>query len=407
MATYTLTHVAKKPVSFWLPVLGLAGAITGFLVGTANGSSLIGLLIGAAVIAAIGFVCLEILGTSMEKVSRMAVFGLFIVAGFVLGGLAGAIVGFLFGLFFQWFIFWIGEGRYRARLVPYLTPGQVLWHYAFRVICGAIFVFLITPILVVMPLSFNSQDFFTFTPEMLRFEAEGYSLKHYRDFFTNNEWQRSFKNSLIIAPIATVISVTLGTLAAIGLSQSHVPGRRAIMAILISPMIVPLIISATGMFFFYSKIGLFLEGTIGLDKNTVGYIKVVLAHAVLGIPFVIITVTATLVGFDRSLTRAAANMGAGPVTTFFRVQMPLILPGVISGGLFAFITSFDEVVVVLFVGSASQKTLPWQMFTGLREQISPTILAVATILVAMSILLLLTVELLRRRSERLRGMSPG
>ena len=102
----------------------------------------------------------------------------------------------------------------------------MLWHYTFLFICGAIFVFLITPILVVMPLSFNAQDFFTFTPEMLRLDPEGYSLKHYRDFFTNNEWQRSFKNSLIIAPIATIISVSLGTLAAIGLSQSHVPGRR-------------------------------------------------------------------------------------------------------------------------------------------------------------------------------------
>ena len=289
----------------------------------------------------------------------------------------------------------------------YATFGQRVWHYAFRVICALIFIFLITPILVVIPLSFNSQNFFTFTPEMLSFDPEGYSLKHYRDFFTDNEWQRSFKNSLIIAPIATMISVSLGTLAAIGLSQSHVPFRRAIMAILISPMIVPLIISATGMFFFYSKIGNFMEGSMGLDKNLVGYIKVILAHAVLGIPFVIITVTATLVGFDRSLTRAAANMGANPVTTFFRVQMPLILPGVISGGLFAFITSFDEVVVVLFVGSAQQQTLPWQMFTGLREQISPTILAAATILVSVSILLLATVELLRRRSERLRGLSPG
>ncbi|SEK75984.1 putative spermidine/putrescine transport system permease protein [Roseovarius nanhaiticus] len=289
----------------------------------------------------------------------------------------------------------------------YATFGQRVWYYAFRVICALIFIFLITPILVVIPLSFNAENFFTFTPEMLSFDPDGYSLKHYRDFFTNNEWQRSFKNSLIIAPIATLISVSLGTLAAIGLSQSHVPFRRAIMAILISPMIVPLIISATGMFFFYSKIGNFMENSIGLDKNLVGYIKVILAHAVLGIPFVIITVTATLVGFDRSLTRAAANMGANPVTTFFRVQMPLILPGVISGGLFAFITSFDEVVVVLFVGSASQKTLPWQMFTGLREQISPTILAVATILVCISIALLTTVELLRRRSERLRGMSPG
>ncbi len=263
-------------------------------------------------------------------------------------------------------------------------------------IVGAILVFLITPIIVVMPLSFNAEDFFTFTPEMLRLDPEGYSLKHYRDFLTNPEWTNAVKNSLIIAPIATILSVSLGTLAAIGLSQSHVPGRRAIMAILISPMIVPLIISATGMYFFYSKIG--IVGTLP---------GVILAHAVLGIPFVIITVTATLVGFDRSLTRAAANMGAGPITTFFRVQMPLILPGVISGGLFAFITSFDEVVVVIFIGSAKLQTLPWQMFTGLREQISPTILAAATILVGISICLLATVEMLRRRSERLRGMSPS
>ena len=296
-------------------------------------------------------------------------------------------------------------GKYREHLLPYLTPAQVFWHYAFRFICGLIFFFLVAPIIVVMPLSFNAQDFFTFTTEMLQLDPEGYSLKHYRDFFTNNEWQRSFKNSIIIAPISTILSVSLGTLAAIGLSQSHVPFKRAIMAILISPMIVPLIISATGMFFFYSTVGNFLENTFGLDKNFVGYIKVVLAHAALGIPFVIITVTATLVGFDDSLTRAAANMGANPVKTFFRVQMPLILPGVISGGLFAFITSFDEVVVIMFVGSASQKTLPWQMFTGLREQISPTILAVATILVGISIALLVTIELLRRRSERLRGIS--
>ena len=407
MSTYKLTHVEKKPLSFSLPVLAAAGAFAGYFVGTAQGSTLLGMLIGAIVLAAIGFVCFSVLTLEQEKMARWGIFALILVTGAVLGGLPGAVVGALFGAFFQWFVYWIGEGRYRKKLVPYLTPGQVLWHFSFRVICGAIFVFLITPILVVLPLSFNAQDFFTFTPEMLRFEPEGYSLKHYRDFFTNNEWQRSFKNSLIIAPIATIISVSLGTLAAIGLSQSHVPGRRAIMAVLISPMIVPLIISATGMFFFYSDIGSFLEGTVGIGKTVVGYIKVILAHAVLGIPFVIITVTATLVGFDRSLTRAAANMGADPVTTFFRVQMPLILPGVISGGLFAFITSFDEVVVVLFVGSASQKTLPWQMFTGLREQISPTILAVATILVVISIALLTTVELLRRRSERLRGMSPG
>jgi putative spermidine/putrescine transport system permease protein len=280
-------------------------------------------------------------------------------------------------------------------LPVYASPIQKLWYYTFRLICAVIFFFLIFPIMVIIPLSFNAQDFFTFTPEMLALDPAGYSLKHFRDFFTNADWQLAMRNSLAIAPMATLISVTLGTLAAIGLSQSHVPFKRAIMAILISPMIVPLIISAAGMYFFFSSIG--LQGT---------YWGVVFAHAILGIPFVIITVTATLVGFDRSLTRAAASMGAGPVTTFFRIQMPLILPGVISGGLFAFVTSFDEVVVVLFVGSASQKTLPWQMFIGLREQISPTILAVATLMVVLSIALLASLEALRRRNERLRGMTP-
>ncbi len=400
-----LTPISRKPMSMVLPSVALAGAFAGVFVGAGNGSIFLGIIGGAALIAALAWIYIAVLKD--ENLARwITILGLGI-AGFLISGPMGGVLGLLGGWFFAWFIYWLYEGRYRRKLLPYLTAKQVFYHYLFRVICGAIFVFLITPILVVLPLSFNAQDFFTFTPEMLRLDPEGYSLKHYRDFFTNNEWQRSFKNSLIIAPIATVISVSLGTLAAIGLSQSHVPGRRAIMGILISPMIVPLIISATGMFFFYSDIGRFMEGTLGMNKNFVGYVKVILAHAVLGIPFVIITVTATLVGFDRSLTRAAANMGAGPVRTFFKIQMPLILPGVISGGLFAFITSFDEVVVVLFVGSASQKTLPWQMFTGLREQISPTILAVATILVVISIALLTTVELLRRRSERLRGLSPA
>ncbi|HMQ93310.1 MAG TPA: ABC transporter permease [Amaricoccus sp.] len=283
-----------------------------------------------------------------------------------------------------------------AALPPYASTGQRLWYWGFRAICVAVLFFLIMPILVIIPLSFNAENFFTFTKRMLALNPEAYSLKHYQDFFSNPDWQQALRNSVTIAPVATLLAVALGTLAAVGLSQPHVPFRGAIMAILISPMIVPLIISAAGMYFFYSRIG--LQGT---------YWGVVLAHAALGIPFVIITVTATLVGFDRSLVRAAANMGAGPVRTFFKVQMPLILPGVISGALFAFITSFDEVVVVLFVGSAAQKTLPWQMFIGLREQISPTILAVATILIAISVVLLTVLELLRRRSEKLRGMSPG
>ena len=397
--------ISEKSITFVVGLMALFGGVIGLIVGVANGSGFWGALLG--VFFAVVVSLLGVLFERNETAIRYAVCAFLVLVSFYYLGPVGIFLGLFLGWFLGWFLFWLRQGRYRNHLQPYLSPGQVLWHYTFRIICGIIFTFLITPILVVMPLSFNAQDFFTFTPEMLQFDPEGYSLKHYKDFFTNNEWQRSFKNSLLIAPVATLVSVSLGTLAAIGLSQSHVPFKRAITAILISPMIVPLIISATGMFFFYSHVGNFLEDRIGLDKNFVGYVKVILAHSVLGIPFVIITVTATLVGFDSSLTRAAANMGADPVRTFFKIQMPLILPGVISGGLFAFITSFDEVVVVMFVGSTNQKTLPWQMFTGLREQISPTILAVATILVAISIALLVTLELLRRRSERLRGLSPS
>ena len=400
-----MTDIPDKSSTFVLILTGLLGGLFGLIIGIANGLGVWGLVIGSLLAILVSFIGISF--SQNERKIKYIICALLVISFFYYLGPMGILLGVSIGWFFGWFLFWLFHKRYRANLQPYLSQGQVLWHYTFRIICGVIFVFLITPILVVMPLSFNAQDFFTFTPEMLQFEPEGYSLKHYRDFFTNNEWQRSFKNSLLIAPIATLVSVSLGTLAAIGLSQSHVPFKRAITAILISPMIVPLIISATGMFFFYSHVGNFLEGTIGLDKNFVGYVKVILAHSVLGIPFVIITVTATLVGFDSSLTKAAANMGANPIKTFFKIQMPLILPGVISGGLFAFITSFDEVVVVMFVGSTNQKTLPWQMFTGLREQISPTILAVATILVAISIALLITLEMLIRRSERLRGITPS
>ena len=280
-----------------------------------------------------------------------------------------------------------------ASLPPYLSTPERVWHYGFRILCGLIFFFLIFPLIVVVPLSFNALPFFTFTKEMLAFDPAGYSLKWYADFFTNLNWQGAVQNSLVIAFFATLLSTTLGTLAALGLSRPTMPGKTLIMSILISPMIVPLIISAAGMFFFYSRIG--LQGT---------HIGVILAHAALGTPFVVITVTATLVGFDNSLIRAAASLGASPATTFFKVIVPLILPGVISGALFAFVTSFDEVVVVLFVGSFRQRTIPWQMFSGIREHISPTILAVATILVLVSIALLVSVELLRRRGERLRGV---
>lgn len=273
---------------------------------------------------------------------------------------------------------------------------ETIWYYTFRVLCGMIFFFLIAPIVIIIPLSFNSVPFFTFTTEMLSLDPAGYSLKWYQDFFTDLNWQGAVQNSFIIAILSTLISTTLGTIAALGLSRSEMPAKTVVMGILISPMIVPLIISAAGMFFFYTNIGL---------AST--HLGVILAHAALATPFVVITVTATLVGFDQSLIRAAATLGASPVVTFFKVIVPLILPGVISGALFAFVTSFDEVVVVKFVGSYEQRTIPWAMFSGIREQISPTILAVATLLIILSASLLAALELLRRRNERLRGMSPG
>ncbi|GGB80522.1 polyamine ABC transporter permease [Marinobacterium zhoushanense] len=281
-----------------------------------------------------------------------------------------------------------------AALPAYATTLDRIWHYGYRTLCALIFLFLIGPILVIIPLSFNAEPYFTFSREMLALDPAGYSMRWYNEFFSSSTWLHAIKNSFLIGIASTALATVLGTLAALGLSRPHMPFRGLIMSILISPMIVPLIISAAGMFFFYSSVNL---------SQT--YLGVVLAHTALGIPFVVITVTATLSGFDHSLTRAAASLGASPGYTFFKVILPLVTPGVVSGALFAFITSFDEVVVVIFLSGVEQRTLPLQMWAGIREQISPTILAVATILVAMSILLLTVLEVLRRRSERLRGIS--
>ncbi len=308
-------------------------------------------------------------------------------------------------------------------LPTYADPLERAWHYAYLAICTMIFVFLIAPIIVIIPLSFNAEPFFTFTRKMLTLDPQGYSLRWYdalltvgmqtpdaprdgswwSDLWQNAAWVQAARNSVIIGLGATVLSTGLGTLAALGLSRPEMPYRRLIMAVLISPMIVPVIIVATGMFFFFSNPCVMLGVECG--RLTSSYAGVVLAHAVLGVPFVIITVTATLSGFDQSLIRAASSLGARPPTIFFNVILPLILPGVISGGLFAFITSFDEVVAVMFIAGPDQQTIPRQMWNGIREQISPTILAVATILVALSIALLTTIELLRRRSDRLRGVT--
>ncbi len=263
-------------------------------------------------------------------------------------------------------------------------PGRV----AYLAFCTLVFVFLVAPILVIIPLSFNAEPYFTFTEGMLRLDPDAWSLRWYREIVENEAWTGSLVNSLVIGVSATVLATVLGTLAALGLASPFMPGRRAIMGILISPMVTPVIIAAAGMFFFYSG--------LGLGQTHLG---IILAHATLGVPFVVVTVTATLAAYDPNLNRAAASLGAGPWTTFRRVQLPLIAPGVISGALFAFAVSFDEVVVVLFMGGVDQRTIPRQMWSGIREQISPAILAVATFLIAFAALLLLTVEWLRRRNN--------
>jgi putative spermidine/putrescine transport system permease protein len=281
--------------------------------------------------------------------------------------------------------------------LPNYTPMHYrLWHYTYLTICGLVFFFLVAPLFVILPLSFNAEQYIHFSKGMIALDPDAFSLRWYEDMIygTKNPWGLAAKNSIIIAFFATIGSTILGTVAALGLSSRHMPYKAAFMAVLISPMIVPLIISGTAIFFFMAKAGLAATFT-----------GIVLAHIILGTPFVVITVTATLTGFDHSVTRAAASLGSNPVNTFMKVTLPLILPGVISGALFAFVTSFDEVVVVMFLAGLENTTIPIQMWVGLREQLSPTILAVATCLIIMSTLILVSAELLRRRSERLRGIN--
>ena len=281
--------------------------------------------------------------------------------------------------------------------LPNHTPlNYRIWHYTYLTFCFLVFFFLIAPLFVILPLSFNAEQYIHFSSKMLALDPEGFSLRWYEDMIygTKNPWGLATKNSLIIAFFATIGSTILGTVAALGLSSRHMPYKAAFMALLISPMIVPLIISGTAIFFFMAKVGLAATHT-----------GIVLSHIILGTPFVVITVTATLSGFDHSVTRAAASLGSNPVNTFMKITLPLIMPGVISGALFAFVTSFDEVVVVLFLAGLENTTIPIQMWVGLREQLSPTILAVATCLIILSTLVLISAELLRRRSERLRGIN--
>ena len=291
-------------------------------------------------------------------------------------------------------------------LPSYSTPGQRTFYYLYLFFCGTVFFFLIAPLVAIVPISFSQSPFMVFTDGMLAFppDPEAWSFRWYRYMVgictdknlttpCSNKWMVGTVNSFFIGFTSTFIATALGTLAALGLSRPHMPFKGLIMSILISPMIVPLIITSAGMFFFYARYNLVYTFT-----------GIIMAHVALATPFVVITVTATLIGFDMNMVKASQSLGASPTRTFFKVIMPLILLGVISGALFAFITSFDEIVIVMFMASLDQVTIPRQMWSGIRQEISPVILCMATCLVVLSIFLLTTVELLRRRSERLRGI---
>ncbi|MGX8013646.1 ABC transporter permease [Mesorhizobium sp. ORM8.1] len=268
------------------------------------------------------------------------------------------------------------------------TPSQRIAWGTTIVVSALVFFFLVAPILAIMPLSFSSGSYLTYP-------MPGFSLRWYDDFLSSARWMSSLKNSMIIGIAATALSMVLGTLAALGLAQWKSKFKPLVLAVVLSPVVVPVVITAVGLYLFFAPLGL-----------TGNYLGLILAHTALATPFVVITVGATLQSFDMNLARAAASLGASPLYAFRRVILPLILPGLASGALFAFATSFDEVVIVLFMAGPEQRTLPLEMFSGIRENISPTITAAAVILTAVSTILLATMEGLRRRNERLKGNTP-
>jgi putative spermidine/putrescine transport system permease protein len=272
------------------------------------------------------------------------------------------------------------------RLLPvfpaYATALDKLGWWGLRAACVAVLAFLLVPIAVIVPLSFSDSSF-------LVYPIPGWSLKWYQNLFTSDDWIRAARNSFIVAPLATIIATVLGTLAAVGLARTDFPYKGVLMSVLIAPMVVPIVVVGVATYLFFAPLGL-------VDS----YAGLIIVHAALGAPFVLTTVLATLQGFNHNLVRASLSLGAGPLRTFFRVTLPVIAPGVISGALFAFATSFDEVVVTLFLAGPEQVTLPRQMFTGIRENITPTIAAVATLLILFTTSLLLVLEWLRGRRAK-------
>jgi putative spermidine/putrescine transport system permease protein len=252
-------------------------------------------------------------------------------------------------------------------------------------VSGLVCAFLVLPILAIVPLSFNSGSFLTYP-------LAGWSLRWYEELIGSSGWMSAFRNSLLVAAATTALATPLGTLAALGLTRLATALKPVLIAMLLAPMFAPVIVVAVATYFLYAKLGL-AHSFFGL----------ILGHTALATPFVVLVVHASLQGFDGSLLRAAANLGAPPIVVLRKVLLPLITPGMFAAAIFAFTTSFDEIVVAMLLAGVEEKTLPLKMFDGVRDHISPAITAAATLLVLTSVILLGTVELLRRRRARLFG----
>ena len=257
-----------------------------------------------------------------------------------------------------------------------------VWRFLFGTLCALVLAFLLLPILAIVPLSFSSGS-------LLVYPLPGLSLRWYEEVFTSPVWMRGVGNSLFIGAAATASAVVLGTLAALGLARQRGAWAAALKMLMLSPMIVPVILIAVASYFFLAPLNL---------VNT--YFGLVAAHAVIAVPFVVIPVLTALELMDPNLLRAAAACGAGPAQAFFRVTLPAIRPAVASGALFAFAASFDDVVIALLLAGAHQRTLPQEMFSGLRDTITPAMLAVATLMIALSTLLFVGMQRVQRQARQ-------
>lgn len=263
-----------------------------------------------------------------------------------------------------------------------LTPGERVSRKVLLAFGVLVALFLGLPMLVIFPLALSDGEF-------LVYPIRGYSWRWFEVLFSSEKWLRALRNSVVIGFASATIATVLGTMAAIGLARARFRGKAVLTGLILSPLVVPAVTYSVGLYFFFSPLGL-----------TESFTGIVLAHAALGAPFVVVTVGASLAGFDHNLMRAAASLGAPPLLAFRRVMLPLVLPGVVTGALFALAASFDEVITVIFLAGPGQSTLPRELFAGLRESISPVIASASVVIILTTMLLLVVADRMKRLSAR-------